>query len=1260
MKNVTLKSFVLAFAALMSFGTGSAVADVQVDQSPLIVAEPLPPNIILMHDDSGSMTWGFMPSWGEMPDTNDETLRASEVNRLYYNPSVTYEPPLKADGVPYADIESFPTAPLDGLDDDSSEVDIESYTMQDPVYGVYEFPLYTRLADGDSECPPGTEPSSSYPGECYSSEYYSGEYVFYTGRFFDSGNDYWYYDEVAGFGCPPGTSSSGIYAGKCYTRDELDEQTVDYGNGDLRSNGYYYYSQICADGDCVPPKNVFAYSLGSGSPYAERFVTDDCSQVPSDYQDQCDDSTEIQRNVANWFAYYRTRELAAKSGMLTAFAGINPEYRVGYASINNNNGSSAPFRFGSTAQVDLSDDSYPSHVNRENFWRWMEGVYSSGGTPLRGSLKEIGEYYKNEDVPWQEGYDEDGNYSSEKYSCRQSYAILLTDGYWNGGNPSVGNADNLDGSEILSPDGQTTYQYEPEAPFSDEHSDTLADVAMVYWKADLRDDLKNDVPTTGRDPGFWQHMTTFTIGLGVSPVNIEPSDATLPEIFEWARTGSEPTGFDANQFLWPEPDDDEPETITDLAHAAVNGHGGFYSAADPREFTRGLSEALAAIDNASGAGNSVSLSGGASEVVKDGSLSFVGKYVTGEWSGSLKAFSYSSTTGKFETEEWSAAAQMPAAADRNIWTTDDGSVVEFVAGELSGDLKTRLSANIDTPFDVSGNDIVAYLRGDRSYEDAQSSPLGSALRQRASLLGDIVSSTPVPVGAPEPKASAFDYAANGFEGLDSYSTFVEDYKDREPMVYVAANDGMLHGFKQSTGEETFAFLPGSLLDVDGDASLARYANPQYGIYDEVSGNQEIPHQYYNDGEMTTENVFIGGVWKTVLVGTTGRGPTRTVYAIDVTDPSVLADPDDAEDAILWERSAADGGDYEWIGQVLGRPTIWQVPDTGNKTKWVALIGNGPNSGDDEAALLQFDLADGDLEVIETNNDKNNGLAAPTVIMTDPASGIADYAFAGDLRGNVWQFDLDKGRSEKVFEAVGPDGEEQPITARMNATAHPSDGSIWLFFGTGRFLAEDDIDRRDVQSLYGLRVQARTSGKPVVDDSSTRDNDLVERSIVAQEENDDLIERATELGSESDLNPDKAGWFMDLIYDDEAEGERILNIAQLVAGSLYVTTMIPIAGDPCSALPPGATMILDPFSGANPGSEFLALDGYGNLGSIGDIPVNAYITKAGVAGAPTFAINEAGETIGVAQNVSGETIDVPAPPAGAGGATRLNWQELYAR
>ena len=1251
MKHVSFKPAVLALAALMVTGAmGAAVAEVQVDQSPLIVSEPLPPNIILMYDDSGSMAWDFMPgsSTGFRPSGDD--FNDSSVNRIYYNPEVLYEVPPNADGTRMRE-PSFPRAFDDVFDLDDNGTD--DVTRASRYSDEFTNRMLIPGVDTRWECrrEPGGEWIST-AGECeVEDDYYltnpsGGE------QFCDASGGRW----VWNYYC--------VY----------DEGTVrpDLETEDACLSGYgrYYHDWDGTDYACFRESEVdaFLYIQGGERHYVIR-DSDSCDGIDNCHH--ASDPLEIEgvdttygQNVANFYSYYRDRDFAAKSGILTAFSGLNPEYRVGYGSINSNNGGlRAPYRFGSVDQVDLDDGQTPNHVRREAFWEWMQEIYSNSGTPLRSSLKRIGDYYEDENTPWEAGYDESGNYSSEQYSCRQSYAILLTDGYWNGSNPSVGNADNESGSEILSPDGQTSYEYSPRKPFLDAHSNTLADVAMEYWKRDLRG-LKNDVPTTGRDPGFWQHMTTFTIGLGVSPVNIEPNDATMPAIFEWARTGADPTSFDGSQFSWPEPDDDEPETITDLAHAAVNGHGGFYSAADPRAFTKGLQEALAAIDNASGAGNSVSLSEGS--VVGDGSSVFVGKYVTGEWSGSLKAFSYSTADGGFTTEEWSAAAMMPAADVRNIWTTDaSGSVVEFKAGALSNAQKTALESNIETAFDVSADDIVAYLRGVRDYEDGDSTPLDdkATLRQRASLLGDIVTSTPVPIGPPQPKAAAFEYVSSDFTGLSAYTSFANTHSDRDEVVYVAANDGMLHAFDAETGEEIFAYLPGSLLSASGDASLARYANPDYGVYDEVDGSQPIPHQYYNDGELTTENVFIDGAWKTILVGTTGRGPARTIYALDITDPDVLADPDSAEDAVLWERSASDGGDYAWIGQVLGRPTIWQVPAESDTTKWVALVGNGPNSGDGKAALLQFDLTDGSIEVMETNSQSDNGLAAPTVVLTEPEGGVADYAFAGDLRGNVWQFDLADGTSTRLFQAVGPADEEQPITARMNATAHPDDGSIWVFFGTGRYLNAADIDVTEVQSIYGLRVQPKSSGKPVVDEDSTRGDDLLEREILAQEENGSVTERATELAVANDMQGN-AGWYMDLIHDGNDQGERVLNIAQLVAGNLYVTTMIPIAGDPCEVLPPGATMVVDPFTGANPGSPFLDLDGDGTYETITDgnedLPTNAYISKVGVAGAPTFATAEDGETIGLGQTLSGELINLPAPVAGGTGATRLNWQELFIR
>ena len=117
--------------------------------------------------------------------------------------------------------------------------------------------------------------------------------------------------------------------------------------------------------------------------------------------------------------------------------------------------------------------------------------------------------------PWSET---PGTLSDTKHSsCRQSYNILMTDGYWNGGSQALGNIDNSDGLIISGPNNPD-FQYTPTNPYKDLTSDTLADVAMHFWNRDLRPNLANKVHTNTADSAFWQHMTTFTVGLGVQGI----------------------------------------------------------------------------------------------------------------------------------------------------------------------------------------------------------------------------------------------------------------------------------------------------------------------------------------------------------------------------------------------------------------------------------------------------------------------------------------------------------------------------------------------------------------------------------------------------------------------------------------------------------------------------------------------------------------------------------------------------------------------
>ncbi|WP_323754716.1 pilus assembly protein [Marinobacter sp.] len=1169
------------FAFLPVFSAQAALDSVGVDQTPLVVSEPLPPNVVLLHDDSGSMRRSYLPD--DAPRSGDD-FRKSSRNRQYYNPETLYTVPPKADG---------------------------------SWYGASTFPEGYNNPFGSSATNDILDDSD------YSDT--DGEYVdtrYNSKKSCESAGGEWE-DKQCRFEAPP----SFVYF------DGSDKH------------------RVVEDG-----KSCSAWT--------------NCHHA-SDTLIVGGETTTYGQNVANYYSYYRTRALSAKSGIMSAFFGLDPAYRFGFGAINNSSSSnlgSGQFDYHmKIKQVEPFGDG-SSGSQKQRFWNWLEGVGTSGGTPLRRALETAGRYYQTQQ-PW---LDTDANGKAVEYSCRASYAILVSDGYWSGSAPS----DFLKGA-----DNTATTNYKAVAPFvggaADGDTATLADVANYYWKTDLRngntDGQKNQVPATQTDPATWQHMTTFTVGLGLT---VSGLGATPAELFDWARNGdsSAVSGWNG----WPTPGRNggqgKVENVSDMLHAAINGYGGFFSARDPKQFADGLKQALADIASAPGAGGAPSFSGG--ETLTSSTRQYSASYMTGAWSGELKSVGYDKTTDTFSVAPWSASAQLPVAADRNIWTIDtSGNPIEFKAGAL-GNYLTTLGDNLypsDPKGSTWGTHIVNYLRGDRSYEDSVVSPLTDVLRKRGTLLGDIVNSTPVVIGDPKPdlyKHVLDETYFDGLSGTKDYKKFVTDNTGRTPLAYVAANDGMLHAFNANTGKEVFAYIPGAVVGGTGDASLARLANPEYGVYNPVDGSQPVPHQFYNDGKLTTQNVYIDGAWKTILVGTTGRGTSRTVYALDITNPADLADPQKAKNAILWERSAGDGkSNDEWIGMALGRPTISLIKESTGAGKWVAHLGNGPNSENGRAALLQFDLKTGDLKVYSAGTSTANGLSAPYVIQKNDTDGVSEYAFAGDLQGNVWRFELKPNGgsvSQPIYVAKDSDGNRQPITADMYATQNPDTGAIWVFFGTGRYLAKSDIleSSPKVQTWYGLRALAGPSGLAEAKSTDSR-SDLQERTLIAEKSTTGGVFRVTSDGEFSDLTSDgDVGWYMDLVSPVEGrEGERIVYQTQLIAGRLIVNTLIPKSSSPCDTSPGGATLIVDPFSGANPGVPVLDADGDGTIDSKDSVTVggklyyyNGERYSVGMAGVFTAlkASNGNVRLFGSAldsSDVSKETT------IGAGGSQRLNWHEI---
>ncbi|OYY73389.1 MAG: hypothetical protein B7Y40_09195 [Gammaproteobacteria bacterium 28-57-27] len=455
-------------------------------------------------------------------------------------------------------------------------------------------------------------------------------------------------------------------------------------------------------------------------------------------------AAEERQNFANWFTYYRSRILSVRGGAGLAFQGLNAKsFRVGFTTINNG---------GINYQIPITSSPVDGNFEgtyKQNFYeRLYQWPIPQSGTPLRRALNVVGKYYQNTTSggPWAP----DIGGAGLQVSCRQSFAILTTDGYWNGPNQNIGNEDGTDGSTITGLDG-ASFKYIAENPYRDDRKDTLADAAMKYWKQDLRPEsfMKNDVPTSAADPAFWQHMSTFGVSLGANGT-LDPA-TDLPKLISGTKT-------------WPDPFGDYANKIDDLWHATLNGRGAFVAAQDPNEFAEALKSTLGQIsDRVASASN---ISGNSTSLSTDSAV-FQAKYTGGKWHGELVATKVTDS-GLEASPMWLASSMIPAAASRSIWTWKNPATkgIAFNYANLTSTQQTALGSA----------DVVNYLRGDQSKEMVN----GGTFRNRTEVLGDIVHSSPI-------------------------------YLKDNDTVFVGANDGMLHGFSAKTGVERFAYIPGEFL-----------------------------------------------------------------------------------------------------------------------------------------------------------------------------------------------------------------------------------------------------------------------------------------------------------------------------------------------------------------------------------------------------------------------------------------------------------------
>jgi len=786
---------------------------------------------------------------------------------------------------------------------------------------------------------------------------------------------------------------------------------------------------------------------------------------------------EVQ-NFANWFQYHRSRVLTARGAIGRAFTEMPDQARVGFSAINK----------GSTNVDGVSTRTVINGVRgfnlagRSAFYnRLYDHVLNRQGTPLRTAAEAVGEHFERTDSrgPWSTT---PGLSGGDDLACRQSFHILMSDGFWNGNNPGVGNVDGTPGPTITGPDlgqGAQSFTYSAVDPFADERSDTLADVGMHYWKRDLRPDITNRVSTTAEDPAFWQHLTSFGIALGL-PANA-PGSVDPEEAFAAISTQS--------PINWGDPGNNNIDKVNDLLHFGLNGRGGFFTAERPDVFAEELGDLLLEIVSRTAATTGLSVS---TTRLNTNSVAYAAEFDSTDWTGEIKAINILSGLTQWEA---SPGIDTLNPATRDVYTS-----------QLDGTGGTRFDANmnpvmlskIDSNFAVAAN-TVAYVRGENI----------PSFRTRVSRLGDIVNSRPVFVGESNEGWSRLPGAPGS-----TYSTFVDSKETTADMVYVGANDGMLHALNAANGDEEFAFVPRAVFSKLKDLTREPYN-----------------HKFFVDGQQVVRDAYNGG-WKRVLVGSLGAGG-RGIYAIDVTNPG---SPD-----VLWELTSEEDSD---LGFTFGTPLITRLGDG----DWVAIFGNGYNSDDNEAILFVVDLFSGNIrnKIALEDQSGSNGLSAVAPLLDPETRLFTRRIYAGDLQGTMWRVDFNASGSASIKYGRGlfTDPDNRPIVSKPGIAASPA-GGVFVYFGTGKLIEPEDrlTSNLEMEKLYAIRdAESAVNGTSGLGNPTINTNGAGQREIVG------------------DAGVD--GWVLNLSATNSPTGERALSRPEVVFGRVIFTTFEP-EDDPCA-------------------------------------------------------------------------------------------------
>ena len=582
-----------------------------------------------------------------------------------------------------------------------------------------------------------------------------------------------------------------------------------------------------------------------------------------------------------------------------------------------------------------------------------------------------------------------------------------------------------------------------------------------------------------------------------------------------------------------------PQANATLTAMAIAGNSGaFFPATSPAALIANLTNILESLTNESLDTTAAAVS---SPYLKAGDYEYQTSFNANtspyhDWTGNVTETALSVITGgPTGSAIWSAQPLLDAQSNRLIatWNPATNRAVPFSWSAISASQQTLLQ-----PSDLLGSSRLSYLRGVTSLEQRN----GGTFRNRSHILGDIVNSLPQYVGPPSNPALLV--------ASTSYQAFALANASRSPMLYVGANDGMLHGLIASSGAEKFGFIPNGVF-----SNLYNLTAPLY----------TVNHRYFVDGSPNSGDVqFSDRSWHTLLVGGENGGG-KSIYAIDVTTPSNITTEAALASSVLWEFSDTD------LGYTYSQPQIAQISTSSSTNlNFAVFFGNGYNSTNNHAVLYAINPQTGaTLAKINLctaipsacNAALAQGLSTVSVAQSD---GLQDQAvtqvYAGDLQGNLWAIDVSDISPSNwtvrlLFQARDASSNIQPITMPPVITLNPSYPRLqgtFVLFGTGQFLTNSDLTSSQTQTIYGVWDKLNNSGVVL-----NRSNLQAQTLTLVTSATSGLPQDILTATSNTVNWGTNYGWYDDL----PTPGQRMMTIPILLNGSFLATLNTP-PSTPC--------------------------------------------------------------------------------------------------